>query len=103
VLVNEILTFTLEISIYLMQTREQQQLDDDGGGDGSKFRTRTCSIAYWNSNSNTMWDVARTILFFSHNLEFTFLSYGIQLKWNSFNCLSYYDRIEQALSIDTST
>jgi hypothetical protein len=32
-----------------------------------------------------MWDVAKTILFFSHNLELTFLSFSIQLNWNSFN------------------
>jgi hypothetical protein len=49
------------------------------------------------------WDVAKTILFFSHNLELTFLQYIIQVNWNFFNYLLYYsccDRTEQVLSID---
>jgi hypothetical protein len=35
---------------------------------------------YLNLNSNYNWDVAKTILFFSHNLELAFLSYNIQLN-----------------------
>jgi hypothetical protein len=50
------------------------------------FKNVSAFVLYNKQNyTKSKWDVAKTILFFSHNLESAFLSYGIQFNWNSFN------------------